>query len=220
MSGLKPPIGILGGTFDPVHNGHLRLAVQLRDLLGLAQVRLIPSARPPHRDPPVASPGQRAKWIRVSVLGEPGLILDNRELLRDGPSYTVDTLAELRAELPDTPLCLAMGNDVFGALDQWHQWQRLLELVHLIVVPRPGVSAKVSPRIAKLAEQHETKNADLLGSRLHGCIYRTQFPLLEISGSEIRELLRNGKSPRYLMPEEVLWEIKDLEVYRMNSPNA
>ena len=214
MSGLKPPIGILGGTFDPVHNGHLRLAVQLRDMLGLAQVRLIPSARPPHREAPVASPGQRAKWIRVSVAGERGLILDNRELLRDGPSYTVDTLAALRAELPDTPLCLAMGNDVFGALDQWREWERLLELGHLIVVPRPGVSAKHSPRIAQLVEQHRSRDSGLLASRLHGVIYYTQFPLLEISGSEIRELLTAGKSPRYLLPEDVLREIQDLEVYR------
>ncbi len=214
MSGLKPPIGILGGTFDPVHNGHLRLAVQLRDLLGLAQVRLIPSARPPHREAPVASPGQRAKWIRVAVAGEPGLILDSRELMRDGPSYTVDTLAELRAELPDTPLCLAMGDDVFAALDQWHQWERLLELAHLVVVPRPGVTTKLPPRIAKLSEKHESQDVRLLRSKLQGCIYHTQFPLLEISGSEIRELLGAGKSPRYLLPEEVLGEIQDLEVYR------
>ena len=214
MSGLKPPIGILGGTFDPVHNGHLRLAVQLRDVLGLAQVRLIPSARPPHRHQPVASPGQRAKWIRVSVAGERGLILDNRELLRDGPSYTVDTLAQLRAELPDTPLCLAMGNDVFGALDQWHQWERLLEFAHLVVVPRPGASAKQSPRIAELSAQHESQDANRLRRQLCGSIYRTQFPLLDISGSEVRELIAAGKSPRYLLPEEVLREIQDLEVYR------
>ncbi len=214
MSGLKPPIGILGGTFDPVHNGHLRLAVQLRDLLGLAQVRLIPSARPPHRKAPAAAPGQRAKWIRVAVAGEPNLILDSRELIRSGTSYTVDTLADLQKELPDTPLCLAMGDDAFAALDQWHQWERLLELAHLVVVPRPGVSSKLPPRIAKLLAEHEIKNPAQLRSSRSGHIYHTEFPLLEISGTEIRDLLRAGKSPRYLLPEEMLREITDLEVYR------
>ncbi|MGH8529443.1 MAG: nicotinate-nucleotide adenylyltransferase [Nevskiales bacterium] len=210
---LKPPIGILGGTFDPVHNGHLRLAVQLRDLLGLAQVRLIPSARPPHRGAPAAAPGQRAKWIRVALAGEPNLILDNRELIRSGTSYTVDTLTDLQKELPDTPLCLAMGDDAFAALDQWHQWERLLELAHLVVVPRPGVSSKLPPRIAKLLADREIKNPAQLGRARSGHIYHTEFPLLEISGTEIRDLLRAGKSPRYLLPEEVLREIKDLEVY-------
>ncbi len=214
MAALKPPLGILGGTFDPVHHGHLRLAIQLRDLLGLAEVRLVPSARPPHRTSPTASAGQRAKWIRVALAGEPGLILDNRELIRAGTSYTVDTLAELRTEFPDAPLCLAMGDDAFAALDRWHQWERLLELAHLIVVPRPGVESKLPPRIAQLLAEREIKAPAELRAARCGRIYHTQFPLLEISGTEIRALLRAGKSPRYLLPDEVLREVEDLEVYR------
>lgn len=213
-SAITHPIGILGGTFDPVHNGHLRLAVQLIDQLGLQEVLMVPNARPPHRDRPDASVGQRAKWLRIAASTQPGLKLDDRELIRPGPSYTVDTLAELRVENPTRPLCLAMGDDVFASLEKWHRWESILDYAHLVVVPRPGMSSPLPPSIQALLAKHETKDAQDLRRSLSGRIFRAQFPLLEISGSEIRDLIAAGHSPRYLLPESVLREIEELGVYR------
>lgn len=210
----KAPIGILGGTFDPVHNGHLRLAVELAESLGLAQVRLVPCARPPHREAPVASPGQRAKWIRVAITGEPKLRLDDRELLRDGPSYTVDTLASLRREFPDTPLCLIMGRDVMAGLDEWQDWRQLFDYAHLILVERPDTDIELPGAVAaELAERRNDDPAALTASP-RGVIHVCSPPPLTISGTRIRALLAEDRSPRFLLPDMVLNEILDAGVYR------
>lgn len=217
---LQKPIGILGGTFDPVHNGHLRLAVQLRDQLGLASVRLIPSARPPHRDTPGATPGQRAKWIRASITDEPGLVLDDRELIRPGLSYTIDTLLSLREDFPESPLCLVMGMDVFAQLHTWHRWQELLEHCHIVNVPRPGVRNEVSPLVEEWIEGHVIENPALMGEQLSGYVYPASFPLLEISGSDIRNLISRGCSPRYLLPQRIWQDIEDIGAYRVADAKA
>lgn len=189
--------------------------MQLIDQLGFQEVLLIPSARPPHRDTPGASAGQRAKWLRIAASGQPGLRLDDRELIRPGLSYTVDTLTELRQQMPNRPLCVAMGDDVFAAFESWHRWEAIFSLAHLVVVPRPGgQAAELPPRIRAVLAERETSDAADLGKSLGGKIYRAHFPLLEISGSEIRELIAKGHSPRYLLPESVLREIEELGVYR------
>ncbi|MGB1581369.1 MAG: nicotinate-nucleotide adenylyltransferase [Nevskiales bacterium] len=214
MSSLKPPIGILGGTFDPIHNGHLRLALQLRDKLGLESIRLIPSARPPHRNQPGASPGQRAKWIRVAIAGEPGLQLDDRELIRPGKSYTVDTLKSLREDLPNTPLCLIMGSDVLAELSYWDRWEELVKLAHIISVPRPGFETPMSSEMREWVERHACTNPMELQQSLGGKVYLFDLPLLDISGTRIRETIATGNSPRYLLPEDVMREIEELGTYR------
>lgn len=211
---MKQAIGILGGTFDPVHYGHLRLAVEVRDQLRLSQVRLVPSAQPPHREEPVASPGRRAKWIRQSIANEPGLWLDDRELMREGPSYTVDTLASLRADFPDTPLCLIMGSDVFGSFDRWHEWERILEYAHLIVAPRPAAKIKISRALKKVVADRGTDSVDDLHANLGGLYFSGQLPPLSISGTEIREQITEGRTGRYLIPDEVWREIVDEEIYK------
>lgn len=210
----KPPIGVLGGTFDPIHYGHLRLAVELRDRLGLASVRLVPSARPPHRQQPEVGPGQRAKWVRMAIINEPGLILDDRELIRPGESYTVDTLESLRRELPDTPLCLALGEDAYAGLTDWHRWRELLDLGHIIVVPRPGFEADTLAELAELEAEYGVRDPKALSGSLAGHIFRFDLPPLAITGSEIRRLIRNKMSPRYLLPADVLRDIEDGELYR------
>lgn len=211
------PIGVLGGTFDPVHNGHLRLAMELADELGLAQVRLIPNGRPPHRDQPSATPGQRAKWIRVATADEPLLALDDRELLREGNSYTVDTLASLREDFPDHPLCLIMGRDVFAKLPSWDRWQSLFEHAHIVLIERPGLHAELAPEAAALLSERGTDDVATLHERPTGAIYSYAPPPLAISASRIRALLANGASPRYLLPEVILEDIMDTDIYRSPS---
>lgn len=212
------PVGVLGGTFDPIHNGHLRLAMELAAALDLAQVRLVPSARPPHRGAPTASPGQRAKWIRVAVSTEPSLRLDDRELLRDGPSYTVDTLASMRAEMPDTPLCLIMGRDVFAHLPQWHEWERIFDNAHIVLIERPDIDTAIDGAAAHTLAEREVSEAQALRDTLGGHIYTYRPPPLAISASYIRELLANGQSPRYLLPTAVLDDIMDAGVYHRSQP--
>jgi len=137
-----PPIALLGGTFDPIHFGHLRLAEELAETLGIGQVRLIPAGRPPHRGQPRAEAGHRLEMVRRAIAGNPRFILDEREIQRAAPSYSVDTLTSLRAELPPgTPLVLFMGADAFLGLTTWHEWRRLFELAHIAVAQRPGFSS-------------------------------------------------------------------------------
>lgn len=209
---LNAPIGVLGGTFDPVHNGHLRLAIELRDMLDLAEVRLVPCARPPHRRAPTASPGQRAKWIRVAISDEPHLQLDDRELLRQGPSYTVDTLASLRSEFPHTPLCLIMGTDVFAKLPEWSRWQEVFDYGHVILVSRPGLDVEYTA--AANAELDARRiDAASLGDTLSGRIHVCEPPPLAISSSHIRDLLAQGRSPRFLLPNTVFEDVTDSGIY-------
>ncbi|MES1924813.1 nicotinate-nucleotide adenylyltransferase [Salinisphaera sp. T31B1] len=214
----KAPVGVLGGTFDPVHNGHLRLAMEMAIALGMDHVRLVPCARPPHRNAPTASPGQRAKWIRVAVSIEPRLRLDDRELLRSGPSYTVDTLASMRTEMPDTPLCLIMGRDVFAHLPKWHQWERLFDSAHIVLIDRPDIQTELHPEAEKTLASRAVDDVRHLHDELSGHIYSYAPPPLAISASRIRDLLGAGESPRYLLPTAVLDDIMDAGVYMPSKP--
>ena len=135
---MAKALGILGGTFDPIHYGHLRPAQEVLRALDLAEIRVIPAANPPHRRPPVATPEQRLRMVELAVAGVPGFTVDDREFRRGGPSYTVLTLESLRSEFGERPLCLLMGLDAFEGIETWHQWQRLPELAHFIVMTRPG----------------------------------------------------------------------------------
>ena len=208
------PIGILGGTFDPVHNGHLRLAMELATELDLAQVRLIPNGRPPHREQPGATPGQRAKWIRVATADEPLLALDDRELMREGHSYMVDTLASLRRDFPEHPLCLIMGRDVFAKLPSWHRWQDLFDHAHIVLIERPGLPAELAPEAVELLAERGVSDPAVLKNQPTGLIYSYAPPPLVISASRIRELIAAGASPRYLLPEVILEDIMDTDIYR------
>jgi nicotinate-nucleotide adenylyltransferase len=135
---MKPAIGLLGGTFNPIHNGHLRLALEIYERLSLTEVRLIPSAQPPHRTIPSVSSELRLEMVQAAIAGVTGLTADDRELQRDGPSYMIDTLISLRAEYPDNPLCLILGSDAFMNLNSWHQSAQIINLAHIIVVRRPN----------------------------------------------------------------------------------
>jgi nicotinate-nucleotide adenylyltransferase len=217
MSAEKAPIGILGGTFDPVHHGHLRLGMELACDLRLAQVRFVPNGRPPHRDQPSATPSQRAKWIRVATADEPLLTLDDRELRRDGNSYMVDTLASLRADFPGHPLCLIMGRDVFAKLPSWHEWQGLFDYAHIVLVDRPGLTAEMARQAADEFAKRASDDTGDLHRHPAGVIYSYAPPPLAISASRIRNLIAAGSSPRYLLPAAVLADIMDCRIYHTNN---
>jgi len=196
-------IGVFGGTFDPVHFGHLRVAWECMELAGLERVHMIPAATPPHRRPPEADGATRAALLRAALAGQSRLVLDERELRRGGVSYMVDTLGELRAELPRTPLCLIVGTDAFLGLESWHRWARIPELAHLIVAHRPGWTLSQAPRLQRLLDERRAPGPEALHAAPAGRILTLEVTQLDISASRIRRLIRQGREPRYLIPEQV-----------------
>lgn len=205
MSGLGGlnPMGIFGGTFDPIHYGHLRSAFELLEAIELAEVRFLPAGQPPHREAVHADTRTRVALVRAAIDSEPRFILDDRELRREGPSYSVDTLLDLRAEFAHRSLCLIVGMDAFLGLPQWHQWREILQLAHLVVAHRPGWQAPQSGALGELlADRGTDQTRDLHESRA-GRVYIRAVTQLEISSSAIRELVRAGRDPRYLVPDAV-----------------
>ena len=175
------PVGILGGTFDPVHHGHLRIALEVLEELELAQVRFIPCRQPAHRGQPVATPAQRWLLLQQAIAGQPEFIADDRELRREGPSYMVDTLASLRAGMGATPLCLLLGRDAFNDLPGWHRWRNILELTHLIVLERPGAAPTPSGELSQLLECHRLDHPGALREKTAGGILFQPVTQLAIS---------------------------------------
>lgn len=205
-------IGIFGGAFAPFHNGHLRLAIEARARLGLSEVRLIPTAHPPHRPDSRVSPQRRLDWVKLAILKDRGLIADDREIQRDGPSYTVDTLASLRAEFPQSALVLLMGADAFSHLHSWNRWSEIIGLAHLAVISRPGSELAPSAECAALlGPRHAQKSGELL-SQPAGLWTHLELPLLDISSTRIRRLLKAGVSVRGLLPDAILNSLTTADV--------
>ncbi|UXI69920.1 nicotinate-nucleotide adenylyltransferase [Tahibacter amnicola] len=202
------PIALMGGTFDPVHNGHLRAAWEASAWLG-ARVRLMPANVPPHRPQPQAPAAARAAMLRLALHGQERLVVDDRELRRDSPSFTVDTLRELRAEVGARhPLVLLVGEDAFAGLASWREWRELFALTHFGVMTRPGhepawpgeLQAEVAGRECALDGDWRSAPA--------GFVLRLDVTALEISATAIRQQLAVGEEPRYLVPEAVLAAIR------------
>jgi nicotinate-nucleotide adenylyltransferase len=223
MTSLPAPVALLGGTFDPVHYGHLRLADAVRRALGLAEVRLVPARDPPHRVSPMASAPDRLAMLKLAVAEFPGLVVDDRELHREGKSYTVDTLTALRREFPARPLLLLLGADAFRGLPTWHRWRDLFDLAHLVVVERPGVDLEAglpAPLLAVLRERLVAGPEGLL-TRPAGAILRQPIAPLDVSATEIREHIATradaAEMNRGLLPPAVLAYIDLHHLYRPRS---
>ena len=213
------PIGIFGGTFDPVHYGHLRLAQEVAESMRMAEVTFVPSGTPPHRAAPQVTSLQRLEMVRLAVDGNPLFTVDDREVRRSGPGYTIDTLIELRRAAGGTrPLCVLLGADAFLELATWHRWHELFGLAHLIVAHRPGFPPESWPQRMPqpLAREYEAR---LLHQpfAVHlspaGGIATQAIAALDISGSMIRDSLARGVSPRYLLPDAVLDYIRSNDLY-------
>lgn len=206
-------LGILGGTFDPIHFGHLRTGLEVREALDMDELRFVPCHQPPHRDRPHASAEQRAAMVRLALQGQQRLSCDERELQRSGPSYTVDTLAALRAELDQRSLCLVIGSDAFSDIATWHQWPRLIELAHLVVMHRPGWETAIPAAATGVLAQRQTGNREVLAARPAGCLWFQPVTPLPISASAIRELVAAGRSIDYLVPKAVAHYIRGQRLY-------
>ena len=200
-------IGILGGTFDPPHFGHLRIALELCEGLGLAEVRLLPCFHPPHRPPPIANARQRLAMLVRATATVPQLTVDRRELDRKGTSYMVDTLHSLRDEFKDRPLCLIMGMDAFSELDTWHRWQKLATMCHIIVATRPPDDMLERFGMVRIDSFYK------LSDRPAGYVLPWTVTQLAISATAIRRLIAERKSPRFLLPDEVLEFINSNGLY-------
>ena len=206
MTGSRPvarAIGIFGGTFDPIHFGHLRTAFEVLQELALDELRFVPAGDPSHRAPPRVDAARRLELVRAAVAGQPRFVVDDREVRRAGPSFTVLTLGELRAEFPASPLSLIVGMDAFAGLPTWHRWRELCGLAHIVVAPRPGWTAPVAGPLGELLATRGAAGADELRATTHGRILVQPVTQLEISSSELRAVLAAGGDPRYLVPDAV-----------------
>ncbi len=220
---MLPALGILGGTFDPIHNGHLELAREVRDALALAAVRLIPAGDPPHRAAPVATAAHRLAMVELGIEGVPGLEVDAREIDRPGRSYTFDTLESLRADEPERALALIVGADAFIGLPAWHRWRELFSLSHVVVVARPGVAIDdaLPPALARDWSRRLTDDPHALATEHAGHIYVQPITPHPISASSIRSALVDGNTSavKGLLPPAVLAYIERNRLYR-SRPDA
>ena len=211
------PLGIFGGTFDPVHLGHLRLAEEAMDALGLSGVSWIPAGQPAHRSGPQVSAQDRLRMVRLATAGNHRFSVDAAEVEQTAPSYTVPTLERLRAVYgPQQPLVLILGADAFAGLPGWHRWQALFALAHVAVAHRPGFRIEPASLPAALADEYARRaSADPAALRLTPAGHMVSFAMtqLDISATQVRRQLAAGKSVRYLLPEAIIAYIEQHHLY-------
>lgn len=196
-------LGLFGGTFDPIHYGHLRMALEFQQRLGFSEMRLLPCHLPPHREAPGRSSADRAAMVRLAVAECPQLSVDERELQREQPSYTVETLAQLRDELgAGVSLCWCVGMDSLVTLNQWHRWSELLDYAHLVVAGRPGWCPPQDGEVAEWLRQQQG-DVQALHHHTHGRVVLVEQSMLDISATAIRRMLAVGESTQFLLPEAV-----------------
>jgi len=206
-------MALFGGTFDPVHYGHLRCADEARQKLGLKKLYLLPSGTPPHRDTPQATVKQRLDMLQLALPEFPQLEIDDRETRRTGPSYMFDTLKELRSGIGDRPLFLLIGQDAANQLHTWFQWERLFELTHIIILTRPGAPARHPPELAEQVQPRMVSDVKKLFESKAGAVFHLEVESIDISASGIKHIIRSGGSPGSMLPVAVLEYINRNRLY-------
>ncbi len=204
MGNRHQTIGIFGGTFDPIHFGHLRAILEVTEQLHLNETRLIPCKNPPHRIPPLATGEHRLNMLKIAIKHSP-LSIDEQEMQRTGPSYSVDTLRKLKKEHPNDSLCMIIGVDAFLGLPSWHKWEELIQLANIVVMYRAGWDISETGTINTLLKKHVLNPQENIADFKCGKILQHKITSLNISASTIRTLIQEGHSPQFLLPDEV-WE--------------
>ena len=215
---MKKAMGVLGGTFDPVHNGHIHLALECYRAAELSEVRLIPLNIPAHRVSPDANSEQRLAMLRLASNDHKELVVDDQELRRNEISYTINTLRNLRKELGEQSVCLIVGMDAFQAFNTWHEWRLILDFAHIIVADRPGNKTELKEKdIAELFNTHSSPDISTLHENRAGSILKIDLPMLDISATQIRDLIASGKKVTDLLPEQVYDYIQKNKLYRIEN---
>ena len=209
-------IGIYGGTFDPVHYGHLRPAIDVYSELGLSEVRLIPTGVPAHRDLPMASSEQRFQMLLLAIDNVAGLSIDDREIQRDGPSYMIDTIRSLQAEFPNEKFCLIVGMDAFIGFESWRDWKTIVELVNIVITYRPNfdINSIAESDLKKYIHGAETKNKDEFLASPGGHCFFCPVTQLDISATKIRALVKKGSVLNFLLPDAVIAYLQQNQIYQ------
>ena len=210
---LPEPLALFGGTFDPVHYGHLRCADEARKKLKLNSLYLLPASIPPHRTTPRATPKQRMEMLRLAQAEFSQLLIDDREYRREGPSYMVDTLRELRLEFPQRPLLLLLGQDAANELHSWHDWQQLFTLAHIVILTRPGQKESYRQDLARQMHHREVSDVQELATTEAGGVLKLEVTPIDISATTIKSIIRLGRSPRSMLPDAVLDYIEHQQLY-------
>jgi len=210
---LTGPLALFGGTFDPVHYGHLRCADEVRQKLQLEKLYLLPAGCPPHRETPVASVKQRLEMLQLALAEFPFLQVDDRETRRSGPSYMVDTLQELRTKFPQRPLILVIGQDAANHLHGWHHWQELFGFTHLVILTRPGSRAEYRQDLAKNMLRRSVSDMQELLCLKAGRVLDMEVTSIDISATTIKSIIRLGRLPHSMLPDSVLDYINENRLY-------
>lgn len=212
---MNNTIALYGGTFDPVHWGHLKPVTAVAEALGIEEIKLIPAHIPPHKSGTVATAKQRQAMLLEACKDSPLFEIDDRELRKHAPSYTIETLIEIKTEQPDHTLFFFIGLDSLLNLHKWHRWQELLEYSHLIVSTRPGYQLSSAPKeVLQLLDKHLVTNKNELFANTHGTIWLFEDADINISSTEIRDSLSKGIANDNLMPEAVINYIEKHKLYR------
>jgi nicotinate-nucleotide adenylyltransferase len=218
VKSLEPAQGIFGGTFDPIHNGHLRPLLEAAKQTSIEHIALIPCHIPVHKQEPLSSSEQRLAMVKLAIAPYPELTADPREIKRNKPSYSIDTVRELRLEYPKAPLCFFIGMDSLMSLTTWHDWQALFDYCHLVVCGRPGHAAQLAPELLPILHKRQITDPQVLHQQLAGSIYMAQTSMLNISSTDLRQRLAKGQSTHNMLPATVLAYIQQHKLYQ-TGPN-
>lgn len=210
---MRSGVAVFGGTFDPVHYGHLRAAAEVAEHLKVPDFRLLPAGRPPHRDHTGAGAYHRLAMLELALAPYPDLAVDEREVRRSGPSFMVETLASIRAEVGEQPILLCLGQDAANELDGWHRWQELFDLAHLVVMKRPRSRPRYRDPVARELRSRRVRRTGQLMNEPAGRVRYLGVTQLAISSTDIRKQLREGRDPRFLLPATVLAYIRKHALY-------